>query len=304
MSSVTGPEGGQEEIRMISVAQRSVFRLAKFISCAALIGVSICTAGCIGNAQPEDSQPAESVGATNQALSAEYWFSWGGTMNSAGTAFTNGSAFSLNLGLSGSSFACMITGVAGDLSGDTHGVKLMKSGPSGTWVLAVRPAPGHSANAAASCFPATFNSEPTLIEQSDGLFPLLPYDGNPSQEVCGFWDIFAANSTSSIRTTTDHGSNPNVFPLTGGTWNISQTSAPGNGECASAPFTSAFNWVNNGGTLVETMPLGTSCFLTSFKGTLTTNDFVTGAWASVNFATGVWTFTVSPGHSAWWLCVD
>src|SRR5437868_437992 len=102
-------------------------------SAALMIGAAVPAAGCaVDSRSPQSSDGT--VSTSHQAFSSIGWYSWGGTMNGDGTAFTDGVPVSLTIPLSTTGYSCMLTGVLGDLS---HGSGLGASidNFSGHWTL-------------------------------------------------------------------------------------------------------------------------------------------------------------------------
>jgi len=244
---------------------------------AALVG-AMAVLGC---GTTDDS---ESLSTTEQSLSGAWYASWGGTMNSAGTAYTSGAASKIELGVN---------------INDTNAVSVFPDG-SGNWWLQARAAANRTASAAAVCFPAT---NAWFWEPTPGGFPA------GSQYFSGIMAVGAVTGNPAQITVSDQGTNPDIHPLHFGTWTLT-TSNVNRGEVWpgywswSQDYTSYSYWHAVGGSFTETLPSGTSCFLTSIDGNLQLNSFSNGAWASVNYSTGVWTFTAASGTSAWWLCLD
>jgi hypothetical protein len=193
----------------------------------------------------------------------------------------------------------MFTGLVGNLSsGD--GATLGHSGSN--WTLPVRPAPGQDLSAVA-CFPVSSYVTPVLFEPGTVTTPVTENE-DPSQEVCGFWQTGNVEGTSASMTMSDQGTTPDPYPLGGATWTLNEVDFGANAECAWTPYSTSWNWHVTGGTATKTVPVGTTCSLSSLSGNLTENNFTQGAWATVNFGTGAWTFTVASGVDAWYLCID
>jgi hypothetical protein len=244
----------------------------------------------------------ERVASTKQGLSGEVYVSWGGTMNSAGTAYTSGAAYQIEIGVNiNDNWLCELAGIAGNLTGASNNAISVFPDGGGNWWLSARAAPNNSANAAAVCFPAT---NAWFFEPVPGGFP-----PGSSQYFSGIMSVGAVTGNPAQITVSDEGSNPNVQPLHFGTWTLTTNNVdrsevvPGYWSW-SQDYSSDWNWVATSGSFSETMPAGTSCFLTSIDGNLQENSFSNGAWASVDFNTGVWTFTAASGTTAWWLCLN
>jgi hypothetical protein len=244
----------------------------------------------------------ESVSSTGQALSGEYYVSWGGTMNSAGTAYTSGAAYKVEIGLNiNNNWLCELAGVTGNLTGAPNNAISVYPDASGNWWLSARAAPNNTASAAAVCFPVT---NAWWWEPVPGGFP-----PGSSQYFSGIMTIGAVTGNPAQITVSDQGTNPNIYPLHYGTWTLT-TNNVNRGEVVpgywswSQDYSSYWYWFATGTSFSETLPAGTSCFLTSVNGNLQQNSFSNGAWTSVNFNTGVWTFTAASGTTAWWLCLD
>jgi hypothetical protein len=276
--------------------------LLKSTLATALFGAAALGVGCV--AQPADPVADEPIASVKQDLSGGYWFSWGGTMNSAGTAYNDGYPYWIDLGVPENGWTCMLTGIRGNLTNvPNFGAELFINSATSNWSLGAHAAPGNSSSAAAVCFPATGQQ---WVGWWDAPSRTLTSNQDPSQEACGFMQVTGVIGTPATITVSDNGSNPNVNPLGGPTWSFNRNSninavTP---MCSWATYSSWWNWEIIGGTAHETMPLGTSCFLTSFSGNLETNSFSNGAWATVNSSTGEWTFTAASGVTAWWLCLN
>jgi hypothetical protein len=226
-------------------------------------------------------------------------------MNSAGTAYTDGQPYYINLGLPDNGWACLLTGVNGNLTNTyDYGVQIFVDAETSNWSLAAQAAPGNSASAAAVCFPTTGQQQ--WVGWPDAPSRTLTSNEDPSQEACGFMQVSGVNGSPATITVSDNGSNPNVNPLGGSTWTFTRNSDINGATpmCTWSTYSSWWNWFVTGDTLTETMPAGTSCFLTSYSGNLETNSFSNGAWATVNFSTGAWTFKAASGVTAWWLCLN
>lgn len=239
---------------------------------------------------------------TEQALSGEYYVSWGGTMNSAGTAYTTGAAYQVEVGLNiNDNWFCELAGVTGNLTGAPYNAISVYPDNSGKWWLSARAAPNNTVSAAAVCFPVT---NAWAWEPLHGDF--LP---GSSQYFSGIMTIGAVTGNPAQITVSDQGPNPNIYPLHHGTWTLTTNHVdrseivPGYWSM-SQEYSSYWNWFATGTSFSETLPAGTSCFLTSINGNLQQNSYSNGAWASVNYSTGVWTFTAASGTTAWWLCLD
>jgi hypothetical protein len=242
----------------------------------------------------------DSLSATQQSLSGEYYVSWGGTMNSAGTAYTTGAAYKVEVGLNiNDNWLCELAGITGNLtSAATNAISVFPDS-AGNWWLQARAAPNNTASAAAVCFPATnaYYWEPT------------PGGFVGSAYFSGIMGVGAVTDSPAQITVSDQGSNPDIYPLHYGTWTLT-TSNVDRGEVVpgywswSQDYSSYWYWYATSTSFSETLPSGTSCFLTSIDGNLQQNSYSNGAWTSVNYSTGVWTFTAASGTTAWWLCLD
>jgi hypothetical protein len=268
----------------------------------ALIGAALA-AGCAAESPDEDSD--EPVGTVTQALSGESYASWGGTMNSAGNGYVGGAADHIQIGVNiNDGWTCMLTGMTGNLSGtDNPGVNVFADG-GGNWTLMAHAMPNTKVDAAAVCFPAFQPWQTEPIPVGTGTTSL------GSQHICGFQSVTDVAGSNTALTVSDHGSNPNVSPLAFGTWTATNNNVDSFfAGCEAPAYTGYWIWNVIGsssgpGTITETMPAGTSCFLTSFHGNLELSSFTNGAWGSVNFSTHVWTFTAGANVNAWWLCLD
>jgi hypothetical protein len=279
--------------------------ITKFAFAATLMGAAVFNAGCVAQTESSDPQQKEPVAVAKQGLSGEYYFSWGGTMNSNGTAYDDGYPYIVDMQVPVTGYMCMLTGANGDLLntgshiwGHPRGAAVVPS--TYTWLLVAQAAPGHSASAAAVCFPYEngFTGFAGGFSNGETL-----YSG--SQAACGLSSVAGILGGSALMQVSDQGSNPNVWPM-GQTWTWTQNSNVNNAapNCADTNYSSWWNWGIGGGTVTETMPAGTSCFLTSLQGSFDTDSYSNGAWASVDFNTGNWTFTAAPGVTAWWLCLN
>jgi hypothetical protein len=270
---------------------------------ATLAGIALfaLAAGCATDTPDDDS----SLGTITQGLSGETYASWGGTMNSTGSAYVGGASPILYIGVNiNDGWACMVTGMTGNLSGtDNPGVSVWADG-SGNWFLQARAMPNQKVDGAAVCFPASNPAMRDYMPVGTGTTSL------GVQQVCGFQSVTDVAGTSTTLTVSDHGSNPNVGPLSVSTWTANNNNVDSFfATCQTTSYTSYWVWNAVGGssapgTLTKTMPAGTSCFLTSFHGDLELSSFTNGAWGSVNFSTNTWTFTAGANVSAWWLCLN
>jgi hypothetical protein len=110
-------------------------------------------------------------------------------------------------------------------------------------------------------------------------------------------------------TVSDQGTNPSIDPLHDDTWTLTTNNVnrdevvPGYWSW-SQDCSSYWYWVATGTSFSETLPAGASWFLTSINGNLQQNSYSSAAWTSVNYSTGVWTFTAASGTTAWWRCLD
>jgi hypothetical protein len=275
---------------------------------AATLGAVVCAMAAAGCGTSDGSQ-GERVGSSEQALSSGYYFSWGGTMNSAGTAYTNGAAWTVEIGLNLSqNVICELAGITGnltfqpDIGVDGDALVSILPDSSGNWWLSARGAPNSTVSAAAVCF-----SVPNASKW-ESVWGGYPYDD--AQYFSGILSVAGVSGSPAQITVSDEGSNPNVSPLHYGTWTMTTNAnvnpalvVPGGWPVAQV-YSSYWVWSGTGTTFTETMPAGTSCFLTSIDGNLQENSFSNGAWTSVNYKTGAWTFTAAANTTAWWLCLN
>jgi hypothetical protein len=263
----------------------------------------------------------ESIGVVQDALSGLVTASWGGVMSANNpNTFSDGTSATLHIGVFQAQWACMLSGVWGNLDGATGVWEAIESPGSHEQLLVIGGAPGAALAGSETCVPASDWGGFGLHRSTPPTSPFTQtLESFPnSNGFCGLaaWQPplprnFASDSSVTIT------NGPTPAPIAGGgTWTMTTDDAVPTAVCAKNPVgqnvngmwdyhiiapatgTASFTLRDGNGNL---LPSGTGCFLTSVQGAFTRNDFNDGVGLSL--ANGAWTFKASNGKSGWALCV-
>jgi hypothetical protein len=297
------------------------------VSCLLSVALMGLGSGCAVDATHEESASDGPTGETAQALSGIQFITWGGTVNSTGSAFTNGASFSHDMGV-GAGWVCWLAAVNGNLQ-QNGGVEVLQAGSGGEWSINVSGIQGSSVSGSAVCAPATSvgggnidQIEPAPVDGEAPFEEASVLTGVGANSWCGIsgindtslppYDMW--NSTASVATVSNNGTNPSLSS-TGSTWTLSETGGNVLSYCATVPSISG-RWeyeavapasgstgpleMLNG---TEQLPAGTVCFITSIRGKFLDNNFSDGVALAVNFSTNAWTIEASNGKTVFATCI-